>query len=117
MTLESQVASLDLCKRLKELGVKQESLFYWSFHKAAKPELKLSDALREKTHWEDFAAFTVAELGEMLPPMTPSKLADTSVNERRWSCGMYPDDFRAKTEADARAAMLIYLIEQGLVKP
>jgi len=29
MKLEDQVCSLELAKRLKELGVEQESLFYW----------------------------------------------------------------------------------------
>lgn len=29
MKLESQVVSLELAKKLKELGVKQESLFQW----------------------------------------------------------------------------------------
>ena len=30
MNLESQACSLDLAKKLKALGVKQESAFYWS---------------------------------------------------------------------------------------
>lgn len=29
MNLEQQVVSLELAKRIKELGIKQESLFYW----------------------------------------------------------------------------------------
>ena len=29
MKLENQVVSLEIAKSLKELGVKQESLFYW----------------------------------------------------------------------------------------
>ena len=29
MKLEQQVVSLELAKKLKELGVKQDSLFYW----------------------------------------------------------------------------------------
>lgn len=29
MKLEQQVVSLELAKQLKELGVKQDSLFYW----------------------------------------------------------------------------------------
>ena len=130
MTLESQVASLELCKRLKELGVNQESLFYWTAYE--NPHfgvLKETDVLndfwqlhyiKEKyfgDHDYQISAFTVAELGEMLPPMTPSILANTSVNEKRWSCGIYPDDFRAETEADARAKMRVYLLEQGMVKP
>ena len=64
MKLEQHVCSLDLAKRLKELGVKQESLFWWGeitkevhYCKAGKP-LHIS-------------AFTVAELGEMLPKWRP----------------------------------------------
>ena len=31
MKLEQQVCSLELAQKLKELGVKQESLFYWTY--------------------------------------------------------------------------------------
>ena len=35
MKLEKQVCSLELAKRLKELDVKQESLWYWHFNTEA----------------------------------------------------------------------------------
>lgn len=68
MTLESQVSNLELSQKLKELGEKQESLWYWAFHPAPKEkkprqELHLGD--KEIKHWVDwnyFSAFTVAEL-------------------------------------------------------
>src|ERR1035437_2783851 len=69
MDLEDQVCSLELAKRLKELGVKQESLFSWSewkpFHLKWKYEWTLEPGgghVRGKV-----AAFTTAELGDMLP--------------------------------------------------
>ena len=65
------------------------------------------------------SAFTVAELGEMLPKMARSgKTTDNS-----YSCqvlGEYVGTSRmglehADTEADARAKMLIYLLENNLI--
>ncbi len=64
MKLEDQVVSLDLAKKLKELGVKQESLFCWisDYDLEFLPtNIRNPDAC--------IAAFTVAELGEMLPCM------------------------------------------------
>lgn len=63
MTLESQVVSLELAKRLKELGVKQESFFWWRSPLAhyGYPDWSLSDG--ELGHGsESYSAFTVAEL-------------------------------------------------------
>ena len=73
--LEKQVCNLELAKRLKELGVKQESLFSyfqhglfgelcdlthmkWNFPPSVPP--------RERKVETIASAFTVAELGEML---------------------------------------------------
>lgn len=59
---ENQVCSLELSKRLKELGVKQESLFCWTTN------LDL-EFLPTNIRNNDIciAAFTAAELGEILP--------------------------------------------------
>src|SRR5215470_19529204 len=63
MPLEQQVCSYELAKRLAELGVRQESVFWWVNKKVTYTGGRASHAPR---HGE-IAAFTVAELGEMLP--------------------------------------------------
>lgn len=68
LAIEQQVCSLELAKRLKELGVKQESYFYW------KEDAPDQDAYLIERNSRYFAskgvilgsAFTVAELGEFL---------------------------------------------------
>ncbi len=74
--LEKQCVSLELAKRLKELGVKQLDNSLWAWAQVAKKE---KDALGRplwsyevvannfQADIEFIAAFTVAELGEMLP--------------------------------------------------
>lgn len=66
MTLESQVTSLELSKRLKELGVRQESLFMWQCYPDGNGYIhlgRLSSFDEEITY---VSAFTVAELGQLL---------------------------------------------------
>lgn len=122
MQLEKQVCSLELSKRLRELGVKQESVFYWigktlCLYNILEVEMAKIGGVRDF-----YSAFTVAELGEMLPHVNQildagmfgcDKLEDgwecsfSSLNERR--------EFLCKTEADARANALIYLLENKLI--
>jgi len=70
MTLEDQVTSLEISKRLKEFGVKQESLWFWYEPKGLKvnPSL-ICDIDQDKVDNYEYSssAFTVAELGELLP--------------------------------------------------
>jgi len=113
MELEQQTTSLELSKKLKELGCKQESLFYWSRLLGGEFELNYYKEFREQRG--DFSAFTCAELGEKLK----------GYNIDYWYS--YPD-FRLKlqesvdtqgrdeNEANARAKMLAYLIENKLIK-
>ena len=127
MRLKDQVCSLELAKKLKELGVPQESAFYYAVSKFGYTKdgtlFFEKPTPLEKTH--DFlSAFTVAELGEMLPKTLEDEI---HVNEHRtikgWASRFWKNGFliepplEANTEADARAKMLIYLIEHGLVKP
>ncbi len=131
MKLEHQVVSLQPSQRLKELGFKQESLFYWK----RGLEVGASNTDELNLHYGRFfnpieikyaiSAYTVAELGEMLPEGFWS-----SKHQTRFECGKniveYDNYIRgnkptcdmeyADTEADARAKMLIYLVENKLIK-
>ena len=115
MQLEQQVCSLELAKWLKELGVKQESTFSWCRgDDAATFGIGYSSVTAQAYVREFYSAFTVAELGEMLPDRyldEIKRLVD------RW---FFPEEYDVLgnmqfTEADARAKMLIYLLENKLL--
>ena len=130
MKLENQVCSLELSQKLLTLGVKQESYFSW---------LKLQGHHHvwpsSQTNCADCSAFTVAELGEMLPDsIKADKLfnnGDTTLldlhghfiksSKKDDEYKIYIDGltkctiFFSKNEANARAKMLIYLIENKLL--
>jgi len=125
MKLEDQVCSLELAIKLKSLGVEQSSLWYWVKDSWLK-EFKLiytrsGDILPITIYDEEYSAFTVAELGEGLPTAYYTR-HDTIT--RDWLGYRYKgrdigDELIVAgidTEANARAKMLIYLIENGLVK-
>ena len=150
MELKEQVCSLELAKQLKEAGVPQESLFYWSNDlQTLLPDrnwkedwgvsmypaksVKRSDGLEITI--EKVSAFTTAELGEMLPVCYQTNRRLSSV----WECLQeftstteqvngqvvtknFTANFTANsvsffepTEADARAKMLLFLIQQKLI--
>lgn len=128
MKLEDQVCSLALAKRLKELGVRQNGHFHWVYFDWTNDKWIVFHFPHEDEpkHFDCYSAFTVAELGEMLPPMvifesyvheiyirkTPDNKWWVSYENGRRLC----KEIVEKTEADAHAKMLIYLIEKGLVK-
>jgi hypothetical protein len=162
MKLENQVCSLELAQKLKELGVKQESLFsYIDWYGNKIWQLKNSTT-RGKTipsEMTEVSAYTVAELGEMLPqvvdfpdPVDIPENADTKrlkespegrirLEEMRYrgllstskpnGWFVYYKGFKIldspyrisatdisgkdNTEADARAKVLIYLLENKLI--
>lgn len=136
MTIEDQVCSLELSKHLKELGVEQESLFYWTeLHDGDEWATDGNEPriFNEKLgSYIQSSAFTVAELGEMLPVTITVGYkhfyfcCNKTIHNNR--CGYESENGiwgnvdethlvgEGKTESDARAKMLIYLLENNLVK-
>jgi hypothetical protein len=130
MKIEDQVCTLEQAIKLDKLGLKAESLFYW--WRWDIPEAGDSYTLctaYELEHCKDnpmvypewYSAFTVAELGIMLPKGYCSGNGVLS-DEVKWCDKIHfiNDDIvflndaevtSGPTEAIARAAMLIKLIE------
>lgn len=156
MELKNQVCNFELSKKLKELGVKQESLFYWRLGYSTSESFDNGVSLGKQGHFRDYelsyypkpryttadvkwnendlrklnetevSAFTVAEQGEMLPTYLWFMNQETYIRFWRNNAGDYHyagyatnvvlfsvED--ATTEANARAKMLIYLLEHKLI--
>ena len=120
MKLEEQVTNLKLSQKLQELGIKQESLFYWDlFFVGGIYKIKRADEMNVSNWKYVSSAFTVAELGDMLPRNTY-----TYSNGDLWYCKTHLDNLKNNknilpwdnTEANARAKLLIYLIENKLIE-
>jgi len=138
---------LEWAKKLKELGVKQESLWWWTAGRKNEfsdytnkfyhlPQLldKTEIEERNKGGWNIVSAFTVAELGEMLPNYVSTSncgggrtservnyLVCSNQNSREaWIAKDTKEinwvSCRDRNEANARAKMLVWLIEKGKVK-
>lgn len=129
MKLIDQVISLDQAKLLKSLGVKQESHFYHhpNFetpapgHTSVKKygtQYKVTQVKNDAA--VTLSAFTVAELGVMLPTGydTMRVTGKTPDNSAWQGYDMAGRDFTKEpysTEAECRAAMLIHLLENKLI--
>ena len=139
MKLQDQVCTLPQAKRLKELGVQQDSLFDWV--------CLMPDPLGEKWFYEIqyktqepetlqeliASAFTVAELGGMLPRNFASFNCGYDIwrvaNTFTYASGHGEDKigklftgelktyswFHGENEAQSRAAMLIHLLENKII--
>jgi len=69
MNIEDHVTSLEFSKELKEIGVRQDSLFYWNIyldHKKECPEVSWELSFG-KMHDLSISAFTISEILEFLP--------------------------------------------------
>lgn len=118
MRLEEQVCGLELAKKLKELGVKQESIFYWRDLQNVGWRVTPHDQTEHRAY-DSVSAFTVAELGEMLRIDNSMLAHPTSIGcywGKKWCFYEWGKLLaKADTEADARAKMLIYLLENKII--
>lgn len=122
MKLEDQVCCLELGRRMRELGVPQNSLWWWKRHDDGSVSgWFVKSGTMFPLSAGECSAFTAAELGEMLPRGYSSywyPIQDGQAGTK-WECEDdtgQPSFFTiAASEADARAKMLIYLIENGLI--
>ena len=125
MELKDQLSGLESSKRLKELGVKQESLFYYwnrSYY-SIEPDILFNDYVPPdgSSDYRNCSAYTVAELGMLLPNYIEGKFLTIRKCSDHWSIGyMMHEGWIAEIshvmEAEAMAQMLIYLLEQKLME-
>lgn len=132
LPLEHQVSNKELSQRLKELGVKQESTFYWLHIPAKevfdtvgnrwfnrKEHYKLLPFVKQKgTHNETISAFTVAEIGQMLGKTTMLALHEAYMKVMDLPVGSYNPMLamhNVMTQPNIPTKMLIYLIENKLI--
>lgn len=145
--IEKHVTSLELSKRLKELGALQESYFFWhEFNLADFEEGESVGTLRPEMEWHltssslntdgagHCSAFLASELGEMLPPawyrthvwlqITRQWNQEAKNHAGKWIAAYDPEPsydqigpFMEDSMPNALAKLLIHLIEQGIVKP
>lgn len=124
--LEKQVCSLEYSKKLAELGVKRDSLFYYSPFLDEGREVHHELLFRDEIINLDehhISAFTTAELGMMLPEyiIEHSKIDGDHYSLKIVSVlnnGSYKEvvmGFDDENQADLIAKALIYAIEFKLI--
>ena len=134
MNLEQQVVSLELAIKLKEAGIKEESLFAYygnagTWHDAVVSMDMYTTVDEEFKEHKLLPAYTSCELAELLPSAL-ERTATWLTITRQWKKGSWkiayvPDDgepnathygpIEADTLADAMAKMLLHLKEKELL--
>jgi hypothetical protein len=120
MKLEQQVCNLDLAKRLKDFGVKQESLFYWQFWPERRDDVMARFVRDMSSHREvqSVSAFTVAELGEMWGKAQIVDFHDTYMKVMHLAPGQFNPMVamhKVMTQPDISADILASLLGNKLI--
>ena len=136
MKLENQLVSLELSIKLDKLGLKEDSL-YW--HKVPNKKCRNGSVATiveypEKSRWFNYyRAYTGSEIGEILPCFVEKKDRvywlkhykewNTTKGKKYITCAVTEDsqpghtlEYFEETEANSRTKMLIYLLENNLIK-
>ncbi len=122
--LEQQVCSLELAKRLKELGVPQESLFWWRTTKNDPSDALILDMRDAHSRYFDYvSALTVADFGEIFPERIEEDNLRFGMHKMYpgWQVGYLTGNDIMKycewknTLADACATLLINLLENKII--
>lgn len=121
MKLEQQVCSYELSRKLQLLLSKQDNLYKYvefnGFYEILTKDEFEKSLIEEKDSIEDIVdTFTSPELGELLPDGYK-----TFRENNEWVCSFidekeYKRTSKADTEANARAKMLIYLLENEVIR-
>lgn len=123
MELSKQVLSLELAKEMKELGFRQNAYWTW-YENSGKGKLMHNPEGYRGFEEKSFDAYTVAELGEMIPRYYGRQsfccaLGDGVYSQALILMGGSSEAYRfcGPTEADVRAKVLISLAKEGIINP
>lgn len=136
MNLSDQVISLELAKKLHELGVKQDSIFYWLegcdcwlLHYVNYNHYEPDRKIFIENNSPCYSAFTASELLNILPFKIEKENSSFmlfkydrtyKVEYIEWLCENEINEKLHKTEdtnlVKSLAKMLIHLLENGLIK-
>jgi hypothetical protein len=119
--LRKQVISLKLARRLCELGLPQRSVFIWETANSNwQPRCQYLEPQRSE-YLHRYSAYMASEIGALLPSTVT--IYKRSIGGH-WECSLNASDgnqkpcvrIRAHTMVDAMAKMLIYLVDQRIIK-
>lgn len=135
MKIENQVCSLEQAKRLEELGIEGGTAFYWKVNETqsvvTESQMRFWIEKYVPVCNDYYPAFTVAELGVMLPDFITSDALYTYQQRRAtldrvkrnheisyWNLGdkkLYSS--YSNSEAECRASLVIYLLKEKIITP
>jgi hypothetical protein len=128
MTIQQQVCTLEQAKRLSQLGIRQGlSVFFYDTY--VDNQRLVMNSTPEDGYLPDpdntcFSAFTVAELGVMLPEnincFKSNGKFEVSAHKWQYPVKQIQEGFnffvvKGDTEAECKSAMLITLLKQNLI--